>query len=118
MLRGIVADKPDAELFSIETSGADVSIADRNFDEESQKYKRIWKPLKCEANLINQSKINAIVTKKTKSLKNRTKGKARVLLRKNNTKRHGDSINNSSTISDSQHSQQQYNLWSTGEIDM
>ena len=112
VLRGVVADKTNAELFTIETSGADVT-------EESQSHKRIWKPLKCQANLVNQSKTEPVVGRKPKSLKNRIKRKTRILSKEKSSsiKQCSDSAKDSSVICNTQqHPQQLYNLWSTGEV--
>ena len=111
VLRGVVAEKTDAELFTIETTGTDVT-------EESRLYKRVWKPLKCEANLVNQSKIEPVVGRKSKSLKNRMKGKARLVLKKNDSsmKQHVDSAEaGAAKDSTQQEPQRFYHLWSTGE---
>ena len=107
-----MADKADAELFTIETSGVDVT-------EGSRSYKRVWKPLKCEANLANQSKTKPVVGRKPKSLKNRIKGNTRILSKKRGSgmKQHGDSAKDATaSCNTQQQSQQLYNLWSTGEL--
>ena len=109
VLRGVVADKTDAELFTIETSGADVT-------EGPRLHKRIWKPLKCEANLVNQSKTDPVVGRKPKLLKNR-KGKTSVKKRSNSMEQCSDSTKDSSTSQNiQQKSQPLYSLWSTSEI--
>jgi len=106
-----VAEKTNAELFTIQTSGTDVTTADRTFNKESRLYRRIWQPLKCEKNLVNQSKIEAVVARKPKSLKNRLKGKTRILLKKRTTSTHDDS-----THGNLQQTQQHFSLWSAGKI--
>lgn len=111
-----MADKTDADLFTIETSGADVTITDKAFNEELRSYKRIWQPLKCERNLVNQSKIEAVIARKPKSLKNKLKGKTRILSKKRRTSMKQHSNNNGSASGNLQQPQQHYSLWSAGEI--
>lgn len=102
-----MADKTNEELFTIETSGADIT-------EEPQSCKRTWKPLRCEANLVNHSKLQAVVSRKPKSLKNRIKGKARILSKNKSTsmKQCSDSTKANPASSNAQQPQH-YSLWST-----
>lgn len=109
-----MADKTDAELFSIETSGADLT-------KESQpcnRFNRIWKPLKCEASLVNQSKIEAVVGRRPKSFRNRIKDKTKLLSKKASVslKQCSDLSKDSSATNSSLKSQQYYSLWNTSEI--
>ena len=110
VLRGVVADKTDAELFTIETSGADVT-------EGPRLRKRIWKPLKCEANLVNQSKTEPVIGRKPKLLKNRIKGKTSMKKRSSSMQQCNDSAKDSSISGNTQqNSQPVYSLWSTGKV--
>ena len=106
-----MADKTNAELFSIETSGADLT-------ERSQPHCRTWKPLKCETNLVNQSRIEAVVGRRPKSLKNRIKGKTKILSKKASVslEQCNDVSKDGSAANSSLQSRQYYSLWNTSEI--
>ena len=108
LFSGVVADKTDAELFTIETSGVDASAC-----KETPSYKRLWRPLKCEANLMNQSKVEAVVGRKPKSLKNRMKGKSEILSKKRSSNMKHTAKNGSTGSDTQQQSQLQCSLWST-----
>ncbi|XP_065920729.1 ribosome biogenesis protein NOP53-like isoform X2 [Dysidea avara] len=108
---GIVSEKTDAELFTIETSGADDVSTTCVRTQGSRK--RIWKPLKCESNLLNESKIEPVVTKKPKLWKNKIKDKAKLLSKKATM---SYTINNGSTSSNpTTTSLPSYDLWGTGD---
>lgn len=99
-------------MFTIETSGADYVNAMCVKEQGSQK--RIWKPLKCESNLLNESKIKPVVTKKPKLWKNKVKGKAKLSSKKATTSytmNHDSSTGNPTTKS-----LLSYDLWSKGEF--
>ena len=109
--RGIVSEKTDAELFTIETSGADDVSTTCVRTQGSRK--RIWKPLKCESNLLNESKIEPVITKKPKLWKNKIKDKAKLLSKKATM---SYTINNGSTSSNpTTTSLPSYDLWGTGK---
>ena len=105
--RGIVSEKSDAELFTIETSGAgDVSTCVRG----QGSHKRVWKPLKCESNLFNESKAGPVITKKSKLWKNKIRDKPKLLSRKA-TASHSSSTTSNPTTTPLPF----YDLWGKGK---